>query len=151
VKHEARPKVLAFLRRGLYRSDAAKSAGITYECLRTWMREDAAFSADVKEAESASNEVLVERIRAASGDPKHWTAAAWLLERRHPAKYGRRDRVKQETTLKLEKTSTEDLKSRAVELARQLVKGDQNAAQKRQLTEGHRGEHRDGGGGGEAA
>jgi hypothetical protein len=35
----------------------------------------------------------VEAIEAAGEHPQHWTARAWLLERRFPDKYGRRDRM----------------------------------------------------------
>lgn len=30
---------------------------------------------------------------AGDADPKHWTAKAWMLERRYPDRYGRRERV----------------------------------------------------------
>ncbi len=34
----------------------------------------------------------LELIATAAADPKHWTAAAWSLERRYPAEFGRRER-----------------------------------------------------------
>lgn len=33
---------------------------------------------------------MVGRIREAARAPKHWTAAAWYLERKHPERWGRR-------------------------------------------------------------
>jgi len=35
----------------------------------------------------------LEKIRSASQKPRHWTAAAWLLERRFPERYGHTVRV----------------------------------------------------------
>jgi len=93
AKADARPRVLAFLRRGLHRTDAARAAGITYKTFREWELADGAFREAVKKAEADSREALVERIQAAAEDPKHWTAAAWLLERRSPKRWGRKDRV----------------------------------------------------------
>jgi len=92
AKPEAREAVLGFLRRGLHRTDSARSAGINFSTFREWMK-DPKFSAAVKKAEADSRSVLVERIQAAAEDPKHWTAAAWLLERRSPRRWGRKDRV----------------------------------------------------------
>lgn len=114
VKPEAREKVLVFLRRGLYRSDAAKCAGITYETLRTWMREDPAFSSAVKKAESNSVDALAAKIEAAADDPKHWTAAAWLLERRNPKKYGKRERVEQRVSFDNMTDAELEAKARAI-------------------------------------
>lgn len=38
----------------------------------------------------------LKRIREAALTAKHWTAAAWLLERRFPSEYGQRSRVRSE-------------------------------------------------------
>jgi hypothetical protein len=64
-----------------------------------WIRSDEAgeeafsgFSDAVKRAESESENWLVERVRAAAEDPKYWTAAMTLLERRFPERWGNKIR-----------------------------------------------------------
>ncbi len=39
------------------------------------------------EAEHSAEVLLLRRIQAAAEDPKHWRAAAWLLERRNPSDF----------------------------------------------------------------
>lgn len=118
VKPEARERVLVYLRRGLYRSDAAKCAGITYKTLREWMLADSAFCAAVKAAESVSVDALAAKIEAAANDPRHWTAAAWLLERRNPQKYGKRERVEVKQVPPEKLTTEELLKELEAEVAK---------------------------------
>lgn len=79
---------------------AAHLAGIGPSTMRDWMRRGRdgeapfdAFVAAVKKAVSTGEGELVAIIRSAAADPKYWTAAAWLLERRNPKVWGRRDRA----------------------------------------------------------
>jgi hypothetical protein len=89
-------KILQAIRAGNYRSAASKFAGVDWGCMRNWIRKGnkgeepyAAFVAAVKEAEGQAEASLVASIKKASQE--HWTAAAWLLERKHAPKWGRRD------------------------------------------------------------
>ena len=47
----------------------------------------------VRLAEAAGEAANVKVIREASHDSKQWTAAAWLLERKYPDRWGKRDRI----------------------------------------------------------
>lgn len=44
----------------------------------------------VEKAEAVMAQAALAQIVRAAQSPQHWTAAAWLLERRFPDKYGRR-------------------------------------------------------------
>lgn len=114
-----RKALLKGIQIGLTLEQTCAAAGVTYRSYRSWIlrgqRAEAAnkikkLSADspevlflqffqaVKKAEADSEGVLLERIRNASKEPSKWQAAAWMLERRWPEKYGRRDRVAMEHT-----------------------------------------------------
>lgn len=91
------------LRAGHTRETAAALAGISRSTFNAWLaaakESDAnpellAFSDAVKGGELDAEDALLAIIRAAA--PKQWQAAAWLLERRHPDRWGRR--VKAEVT-----------------------------------------------------
>ena len=75
---------------------AADAVGIGVSTLRQWRRrgEDgeepfAALVAELQRAEAAGITRALRVIRGAADDGE-WTAAAWILERRYPADYGRR-------------------------------------------------------------
>ena len=79
---------------------AADSAGIGGSTLREWKQRGeageapfAAFLATLKRAEGAGIARSLRNIRQAA-DSGSWQAAAWLLERRYPADYGRRSEIR---------------------------------------------------------
>jgi hypothetical protein len=92
------------LRKGLTRKAAAAAGGISYDTLRAWEKDFPEFSEALQNAEAAGQEALLIRIWAASqqgaiitrrnGDvveePGAWQAAAWILERRWPQDFARR-------------------------------------------------------------
>lgn len=51
------------------------------------------FREAIQRAKAARRAALVATIRRASREPRHWTAAAWLLERTEPKLYGLRVRL----------------------------------------------------------
>ena len=95
------------LERGNTRTSAASIAGINRATLYRWMQEDASFYDAVEKAEAMAQEAMLQRIRFAASTgmvvtrkdgevveyPGAWQAAAWLLERRWPQDFSRRDRV----------------------------------------------------------
>lgn len=90
--------ILEGLRLGNYFSTVCEAAGISYLTYTGWMKRGKdgeepfqSFLIDVKKAISDAEVRLVKVIDSAS--LKEWTAAAWLLERRMPEKFGRRDNV----------------------------------------------------------
>jgi hypothetical protein len=58
-----------------------------------------AFVADIEKALGQWECERLAGITAAGKQPRHWTANAWLLERRWPERYGRRTRVDASGTL----------------------------------------------------
>lgn len=93
---EVEERILDALREGNYRTAACKAAGVEYGTFRHWIRlanqgqePYSAFSARCKEAEGESEAALVSTIRRAAN--QHWTAAAWLLERKYAPKWGKRE------------------------------------------------------------
>lgn len=74
---------------GLALHQAAATAGMSEETLRVWRRDDPEFSAEVDAAmaEAEARKVLYIEKQAATS----WKAAAWLLSKANPARYG--DRV----------------------------------------------------------
>ena len=72
---------------GCTREAAARHAGIDRTTLYRWVERDQAIRARVEKAEADVEVRLAAQIVQAA--PVDWRAAAWLLERRRPASYGR--------------------------------------------------------------
>ena len=72
---------------GCTREAAARHAGIDRTTLYRWLERDAAIRIRVEKAEADVEVRLAAQIVQAA--PDDWRAAAWLLERRRPAGYGR--------------------------------------------------------------
>lgn len=92
---------------------AANAAGVPASTVQGWMQKGRAyiesgdenifteFLYNVMRAKAVFQVSALESIKEASMEPKHWTAAAWLLERRYPLDWGqlRRVETKNETTV----------------------------------------------------
>ncbi len=100
------PKLLArlvnLLRAGNYRETAASAVGIDRHTIREWeKRGQRASPGDPKERVYREFAETVERSESegecrhvtliATAAQRQWTASAWLLERKHPEKWGRRE------------------------------------------------------------
>ncbi len=88
-----------------------------------------AFRRAIKKAQAMHERRLLGRIDTASRDPKHWTAAAWILERRYPEKYALRltrmlEKEREAMLAELRKTMQPET---FAEVARALVAAQQNA------------------------
>jgi hypothetical protein len=79
--------LLAALGTGCTREAAAGHAGIHRTTLYRWLETDPGLRARVEKAEADVEVRLAAQIVQAV--PDDWRAAAWLLERRRPASYGR--------------------------------------------------------------
>jgi hypothetical protein len=114
-------KILAAVRQGVTLTTAAKLAGMHVGTLGEWRRSDPAVDAEVKKAVAESEVALVQTVQTAA--QKQWQAAAWLLERRWPERWARRDIVidvsKMKNKFDLSALSTEELEAliRALEKA----------------------------------
>lgn len=89
------------LEQGLSDGLAAQLAGVAPSTLAGWKKRGAdpqevdyvEFLTAYKKAEAKFAQAHLCLIAAAATDPKNWTASAWLLERRFPDDFGRRERV----------------------------------------------------------
>ena len=103
LSRDVRDRLLAAIRTGATRRAAAASAGIGLATFHRWLErgqharsgEYRDFRDAVRQADAHAEYVLLRRIARASRTD--WRAAAWILERRFPHKYGadrdaRRDR-----------------------------------------------------------
>lgn len=93
---DVRTSIIDSLKAGSTYDQAALVAGIAPSTLYDWKAkgesgepEFSEFLEEIKTAEAKGDLDLLKRIRSASIDPKFWTAAAWILERRHPETWGK--------------------------------------------------------------
>ena len=98
---------VALVRAGMYPSTALEHAGVTRACHSHWLhraeqdiidhQDDSVYvqySRAVKQAESEAELEMVSRVReAANAGPQYWPAGMTYLERRHPDRWGKRERV----------------------------------------------------------
>jgi transposase len=89
--HATEKAILLALRTGNTETAAAAYAGISTETLRRWKRRYVTFREAVTKAQTEAQMLAVGRVRAAMAD--HWQAAAWWLERRHPAEWSKQVNV----------------------------------------------------------
>lgn len=100
-KIDDEPRVTMFLQcivSGAPITHACKAAGIAYRTYRDWYNlgekgdpRYAGFFAKVQEAEGQFVATCTALIAKAA--QREWTAAAWLLERRYPKEFGRRQEI----------------------------------------------------------
>lgn len=98
------PKILLAVRAGNYYDTAAWHAGCHPDSLKNWLRKGEAaksgkykkFFLDLKKAEANAD---VEDLAKIKKD-RTWQSRAWRLERKTPAKWGRRDPTLQMVTLR---------------------------------------------------
>lgn len=84
--------VLNALKLGLSIKTAAKIVGCTYQTVHNECRRNKAFFARIKEAQGSCEQALVAMVYKAA-QKGQWTAAAWMLERKWPDKWGKRERT----------------------------------------------------------
>lgn len=102
---ELQSLVVAHLEAGNYVETAAQAAGVNKVTLYDWLKKGATGEEPYA---GFSNAVVSAQAKAEARDVQrmdvhglmNWQATAWRLERRHPDRWGRRDRVEvqQETT-----------------------------------------------------
>lgn len=97
---EVQDRICEGVRMGMTYALAARYGGVSYESFRIWRKvgrdeieegKESRFTDFVRAVETAETEgvkELLQLIRSAA--PRHWVAAAWLLERRYPESYSQR-------------------------------------------------------------
>lgn len=93
VMEEAREKVLQYISRGMTRRAACAMVGIHENTIRRWEldEEDSEFGERLRLAGLLAQAHWEESIHTAAHDD--WRAAAWLLERRDPENWSKRQRI----------------------------------------------------------
>lgn len=88
-------KLLYGLRMGMTRRAASGYAGFSKSTLYRMLEDDpeGTFGTALENAEAEAEATYSAIIAREAAIPKNWTAAAWWLERRHPADYARREKV----------------------------------------------------------
>ena len=81
-------KITQAIRLGATYKLACDYAGISEETFNQWRNNKPEFSDAIKEAEGKGAVLWLGKIEQAASDG-NWQAAAWKLERRYPAMYGR--------------------------------------------------------------
>ena len=83
--------VVTLIGSGASRREAAQFVQCAHTTIGRTAARDGDFAAILAQVEAVAHLEAVGRIRRAAEDPKYWRAAAWMLERRSPEEYARRD------------------------------------------------------------
>ncbi|MBQ9004023.1 MAG: hypothetical protein IJ087_19430 [Eggerthellaceae bacterium] len=86
---------------GLSNADICRGLGVSETAWYKWLKDPdtnpkVALVEGLKKSEAQYKEELLSRVMGASEKPQHWTAAAWLLERRYPDEFGRAERTRED-------------------------------------------------------
>jgi hypothetical protein len=91
LDEEKKAQVVMLIASGLSRREAAGFVQCAHTTIGRTAARDSDFAVKLSQAEATSHMQAVTAIRGAMQDPKYWRAAAWMLERRSPEEYARRD------------------------------------------------------------
>jgi transposase len=83
--------ILRTVRLGLHPDRAAMAHGVSPGTVRSHKKRHPEFATAIKEAEAAAEQGFLGRILKHT--EKQWTAAAWMLERRWPERWAKREVV----------------------------------------------------------
>lgn len=81
--------VLNYVRSGLFIKQACLAAGVAESTFRDWRRADPSLAVALKKAEAEFERVHVQNITMHGA--KDWKASAWLMERKFPERYAKRE------------------------------------------------------------
>ena len=81
-------EVLAILSVGCSRAAAARCVRCSPRILRREIAEHPQFAEQIAKAEEGIEVFCLSNLRKAAQKEQHWRAAAWMLERRLPERYG---------------------------------------------------------------
>jgi hypothetical protein len=84
-----------YVERGLSLEDACILTGITHDVFKSWRQNYPEFDDFISRCMIRVEDDALNYIKEAMGGGT-WQASAWMLERKYPAKYGKRDMLKQE-------------------------------------------------------
>ena len=98
TKTAVKAEILENLRTGMTIKAAALLASISEKTFYNWRDADEVFLKDCEEAVRFAEAVLLERVKQLAMDKMDWRAFAWILEKRFPDDYGKRQELKVEST-----------------------------------------------------
>lgn len=87
--------ILRAVRMGVWPERAAAMQGISTSTMRNMRKRDPEFATAMKRAEAEAESAVLSRVLRAMD--KHWTAAAWMLERRFSDRWAKREQVEVST------------------------------------------------------
>lgn len=87
--------ILRTIRLGLHPERAAAAHGVRPSTMRSHRKRHPEFASAIKEAEAEAEQGYLSRILKHTD--RQWTAAAWVLERRWPERWAKRDKVEVST------------------------------------------------------
>lgn len=133
ITPQVQDKIVKSLRAGNYRTTSAKVAGVSVSTFYLWLDKGKKgkrgpyieFMQAVEKAEAEGQAALVATVNVASKDS--WQAAAWILERKYPEEWGRKDalalsgKIAHEGDIKHDVTETIDLTPEVQRLAARLT------------------------------
>jgi hypothetical protein len=93
-----REDLIENLRTGMTIEAACLLAGIGRTTYYRWLDEDEKWADECKSAVRFAEAVLLERVKQLAMDKMDWRAFAWILEKRFPDDYGKRQELKVEST-----------------------------------------------------
>lgn len=114
-------RILGFLRSGNTRGTSAQASGIDMATFTRWQAKYVEFAQQVKEAEQEAVTKYVGYIETAAAKGQ-WTAAAWMLERRHYQDWGKKDRIEVVQSVRQLATDNGIEESQAVQAANDILK-----------------------------
>ena len=98
VQSKVREDLIENLRTGMTIEAACLLAGIGRTTYYRWLDEDEKWADECKSAVRFAEAVLLERVKQLAMDKMDWRAFAWILEKRFPDDYGKRQELKVEST-----------------------------------------------------
>ena len=98
VQSKVREDLIENLRTGMTIEAACLLAGIGRTTYYRWLDEDEKWADECKSAVRFAEAVLLARVKQLAMDKMDWRAFAWILEKRFPDDYGKRQELKVEST-----------------------------------------------------
>jgi transposase len=101
MTEEVQEDILRTIRLGLHADRAALAHGISSGTLRSFKKRNPDFAARMKSAEADAENGFLSRLLMHTD--KQWTACAWMLERRWPERWAKKEHVEVSTKGEAEK------------------------------------------------
>ena len=93
-----RDEIVENLKTGMTIEAAVTLAGITSSTYYRWLDADEKWAEECKGAVRFAEAICLERIKQAAMDRMDWKAWAWILEKRFPEDYGKRQELQVNTS-----------------------------------------------------